>query len=187
MKTVVLLAMHGAPPRDFPKEKLVEFFDLHFRLEAMAGTGRAPMEKRLQELERELREWPRTAENDPFHAASMELARLLAQESGSEVLVGFNEFCRPDLDEAFAKAVAGGAEHITVVTPMMTPGGEHAEEDHPGGHQAGQGAVARRAHRVPLAVRPGGGRRIPGRPDRARRAGAMSRARRPVAGASRGR
>lgn len=131
MKKVVVLAAHGAPPRDFPKEKLVEFFGLHFRLEAMAGPGRPPAEKRFRELERELRDWPRTAENDPFFAASMELARLLAQESGREVVVGFNEFCRPDLDEAFEKAVAGGAGHIVVVTPMMTPGGEHAERDIP--------------------------------------------------------
>ena len=131
MKKLILLAMHGAPPRDFPKDKLSEFFGLHFRLEAMAGPGRAPMEKRLRELDREMRNWPRTAGNDPFYAASMELARLLALKSGKEVVAGFNEFCRPDLDEAFAKAMAGGAEHITVVTPMMTPGGEHAEEDIP--------------------------------------------------------
>ncbi len=131
MKAVILLAMHGAPPRDFPKDKLAEFFGLHFRLEPMAGPARAPIEKRFRELDREMRDWPRTVNNDPFFAASMELARLLGEMAGKEVLVGFNEFCRPDLDEAFAAAVAGGAGHIIVVTPMMTPGGEHAEQDIP--------------------------------------------------------
>jgi sirohydrochlorin cobaltochelatase len=131
MKTVILLAAHGAPPKDFPKDRLVEFFGLHFRLEAMKGPGRAPMEARLRELAREMLDWPRTPQNDPFHAATTELARLLAERTGKEVLVGFNEFCRPDLDEAFGMAIEGGAGHIVVVTPMMTPGGEHAEEDIP--------------------------------------------------------
>jgi sirohydrochlorin cobaltochelatase len=131
MKTVILLAAHGAPPKDFPKDRLVEFFGLHFRLEAISGPGRAPMEARFKELDREMLDWPRTPQNDPFHAATTELGRLLAEKTGKEVVVGFNEFCRPDLDGAFEKAVAGGAGHIIVVTPMMTPGGEHAEQDIP--------------------------------------------------------
>lgn len=131
MKRVIVLAAHGAPPKDFPNDKLVEFFGLHFRLESMQGPGRAPMEARFRELDMEMRSWPRTAENDPFFAATMELARLLGDKTGKEVVVGFNEFCRPDLDDAFEKAVSGGAGHIVVVTPMMTPGGEHSEEDIP--------------------------------------------------------
>ena len=145
MKRVIVLAAHGAPPKDFPKDKLAEFFGLHFRLETMAGPGRAAMEKRFRELDREMRRWPRTAENDPFFGATMELARLLGQKTGLEVEVGFNEFCRPDLDEAFAKAVEGGAERMTVVTPMMTPGGEHAEEDIPA-------AIRRARERAPAVL-----------------------------------
>jgi sirohydrochlorin cobaltochelatase len=78
-----------------------------------------------------MRTWPRTAENDPFHAASQELAAQLSQETGCDVIVGYNEFCAPSLDEALDQAAARGAERIIVVTPMMTPGGEHAEEDIP--------------------------------------------------------
>jgi sirohydrochlorin cobaltochelatase len=55
------------------------------------------------------------------------LAAQLAQARGLEVLVGFNEFCAPSLDEAFAQAVAQGAQRVVVITPMMTRGGEHAE------------------------------------------------------------
>jgi sirohydrochlorin cobaltochelatase len=76
-----------------------------------------------------MRGWPRTPANDPFYAASRELAQALSCETGVEVLVGFNEFCAPDLEEALGEAAAGGAESVIVVTPMMTRGGEHAEID----------------------------------------------------------
>jgi sirohydrochlorin cobaltochelatase len=45
------------------------------------------------------------------------------------VIVGLNEFCAPSLEEAFDQAVLYGAGTIVVATPMMTPGGEHAEVD----------------------------------------------------------
>ena len=70
--------------------------------------------------------------NDPFYAASQRLAAQLGQVTGTEVIVGFNEFCTPDLDEALDQAAARGAERVVVVTPMMTTGGEHAEADIPG-------------------------------------------------------
>ena len=47
------------------------------------------------------------------------------------MIVGFNEFCAPSLEETLDQAVLCGADRIVVVTPMMTPGGEHAEERHP--------------------------------------------------------
>lgn len=142
MKIVLLLAMHGAPPRDYPKEKLVDFFGLHYRVAAMKGPGGAAMEKRLDELDSELRKWPRTGENDPFYASSLRLAELLKERTGRDVVLGFNEFCEPDLDDAFGEAVRKGAQRILVVTPMMTPGGEHAEEDIPA-------AVRRARERAP--------------------------------------
>ena len=46
--------------------------------------------------------------------------------------MGFNEFCAPTLDEALDAAASQGVERVVVVTPMMTRGGEHAEEDIPG-------------------------------------------------------
>ena len=45
--------------------------------------------------------------------------------------MGYNEFCAPSLDRALDQAAAREAEQVIVVTPMMTPGGEHAEEDIP--------------------------------------------------------
>jgi len=126
MKTVIVLAMHGALPQDFPRAELGEFFALHARHEAHDPT--VPLE-RYTALENKLRCWPRSPENDPFYAASYALAQAIAQESGLDVVVGFNEFCAPDLPEALALAVKGGAERVVVATAMLTRGGEHAERE----------------------------------------------------------
>lgn len=130
MKTILVLAMHGSPPKDFPRQELGEFFGLHGGLEHAEGPGRQAMESRHDELHAKMRAWPRTAQNDPFWAASLELAQELAEVTGLEVLVGFGEFCRPSLDEALDQAAAK-SDKTVVVTPMMTRGGEHAEQDIP--------------------------------------------------------
>jgi sirohydrochlorin cobaltochelatase len=143
VKTVVLLAMHGVPPRDFSPPELAEFFGLHARREA-GGHGMAPtLMQCYQDLEKRLRAWPRTPANDPFHAASMGLAARLSRDTGLETIVGFNEFCGPSLDEALESAAARGAGRVIVITPMLTQGGEHAERDIP--EAIGR---ARRAHPV---------------------------------------
>ncbi len=78
-----------------------------------------------------MRRWPRTAENDPFYAASLSLAGHIQNESGMETRVCFNEFCAPTLEEVVKEAVEEGFQRIVVVTPMMTRGGEHAEVEIP--------------------------------------------------------
>jgi sirohydrochlorin cobaltochelatase len=123
--------MHGAPPSDFPRQEVAELFALHGRLEHAAGPERTAMERRYDELHAKMRAWPRTAQNDRFWAASMEMAQALSQETGHTVVVGFNEFCAPSLDEALDEAAIQGTERIVVLTPMMTRGGEHAEADIP--------------------------------------------------------
>ncbi|MGD0159943.1 MAG: CbiX/SirB N-terminal domain-containing protein [Candidatus Bathyarchaeia archaeon] len=82
--------------------------------------------------------WPRTAQNDPFHAGSQVLSAQLGEVTGHEVILGFNEFCAPTLDDALGQAIARGAEKVIVVTPMMTRGGEHAEVDIPAAVKAAQ-------------------------------------------------
>jgi len=129
MDTVIVLAMHGAPPNDFPRQELGEFFGLHERIARVGETQRPVLRERLAELDRMIRDWPRTAQNDPFFAGSRELADALARASGLPVRVGFNEFCSPSLEQALDDAAQGDAERIVVVTPMMTRGGEHAEHD----------------------------------------------------------
>lgn len=133
METSVVLAMHGAPPQDFPKRKLGEFFSLHMQLEwgVVGEKKRHALERRCAALEEEICSWPRTEQNDPFYAASHRLAEQLSLHTGCDVTVGFNEFCAPSVGDALDRAVAQGAESVIVVTPMMTPGGEHAEIDIP--------------------------------------------------------
>lgn len=130
-KAVIVLAMHGAPPADFPKPELTEFMGLHGQLGHGKAEENETIRLRFKELEAKMRAWPRTVQNDPFYAGSQELARHLRRETGLEVIVGFNEFCAPALDEAFDQAAKRGAEKIIVMTPMMTRGGEHSAKDIP--------------------------------------------------------
>ena len=131
MKTVIILAMHGMSPKDFPRNEVVELNNLHNKLELESGAERESLEKRRRELDLKVRQWPRNAINDPYHAASQSLGRHLARASENDVIVGFNEYCAPSLDECFDMAVSKGAEQVIVVTPMMTRGGSHSETDIP--------------------------------------------------------
>jgi len=131
VKTVIVLAMHGMPPADFPGEELAEFFRLQSIIEAGKGGGQKPMQDRYAFLDKKIRNWLRNKHNDPFKAASRDLATHLSQESGCEVIVGYNEFCAPTIDEALQCAADRNANKIIVATPMMTRGGKHAEKDIP--------------------------------------------------------
>ena len=130
MKTVIVLAMHGAPPNQVSQREVVELVGLHQALEHVPAFVRAALERRYRHLDAKIRAWPRTVHNDPFWAGSQELAEQLRSATGSEVIVGFNEFCAPTLDAALDQA-AQQAEQVIVVTPMMTRGGEHSEIEIP--------------------------------------------------------
>jgi sirohydrochlorin cobaltochelatase len=131
MKAVIVLAMHGAPPNDVPQRQVIELVGLHAGLEHAPGWARAVLQRRYITLDSRIRAWPRTAQNDPFWAGSQELARDLRAVTGYEVIVGYNEFCAPSLDEALDQAAALKAEKVIVITPMMTRGGEHSEVEIP--------------------------------------------------------
>ncbi len=131
MKTALVLTMHGAPPRDFPRHELGEFFILHMQMENSPRSLDDSQRERYGELNHRMRSWPRTAANDPFFASSQEMARRLSAETGLETLVCFNEFCDPSLSDAVRAAVSAGAQRIVVVTPMMTGGGDHSEIEIP--------------------------------------------------------
>jgi len=127
MKTTILLVMHGIPPSDFPDDERNEFFGLSGRLRHARGEELDILLARQKLLETKMRTWPRTMENDPFHAASLELTGHLSEISGDKVIVAFNEFCAPDVETALKLAINDGSERVVVVSTMMTKGGGHAE------------------------------------------------------------
>lgn len=131
MKTAIVLAMHGVPPEGYPIDEITEIFRLHSQLEHMPVSKDHPMSRRYIELDYKIRSYPRTNENDPYWASAHRLAEKLREETGIEVQVGFNEFCNPTIDDAIGQLVSTGLRKIIVVTPMMTPGGEHSEVDIP--------------------------------------------------------
>ena len=137
VKTIIVLAMHGAPPNNVPSLAVIELVGLHEGLEHAPGLVRKLLEPRYRKLDARMRARPRTAQNDHFWAGSQELAEHLQIASGIEVIVGFNEFCAPRLDEALNQAAAQAAR-VIVVTPMMTRGGEHAEVEIPAAIQQAQ-------------------------------------------------
>ena len=131
MKTIILLAMHGSPPNDFPKPELAEFFGLKARLESGGGMKNEAVEERYNLLNEKISSWPRTAQNDPFWAGSHQLAENLNKATSMQVLVAFNDFCSPSLEQGLEKAISLGAEKVIVITTMMTKGGEHSEIEIP--------------------------------------------------------
>ncbi len=131
MSIAVILAMHGIPPKDFPSEETMELFSLHHRLGHASGQERAVLQKRHDELEEKMLRWPRTPGNDPFFYASQEIAQKIENILGKKVIVGFNEFCSPTVEEAIDEAVSHSVEKVIILTPMMTRGGDHSERDIP--------------------------------------------------------
>jgi sirohydrochlorin cobaltochelatase len=129
MKTIVVLAMHGTLPRDLPREVGKEFFAVRSRLQQASEPERAALLQRFRELDSQMRHWPRTPDNDPYHAASQAIAVQLSRATGYDVIAAFNEFCAPSLEEAADQAVTRGAQRVIVITPMLTRGGDHAEKE----------------------------------------------------------
>ncbi len=129
-EVVVVLAMHGTPPKDFPKKERKELFELRALLKHAVTPEQATID-RHDALDQKMRMWPRTPENDTFYTGSMELGEALSRQSGFHVIVGFNEFCDPDLDQAIVEAVGMTKGKVVVTTPMMTRGGGHSKGDIP--------------------------------------------------------
>lgn len=124
----VILVGHGGVPRDFPRALITELKGLEGQRKARGG----PASTREIELETQVRCWPRTATTDPYQAGIESLAAQLRPAlAGARLLVAYNEFCAPTLDEATATLVADGVRRIVVMPSMLTPGGVHSEVDIP--------------------------------------------------------
>lgn len=121
--------MHGMPPSDIPREILSEWRNLHSEMEGAPAQELDQL--RYLALDRQIRSWPRDVQNDPYFFASHRIAKHLKEQSQYEVIVAFNEFSAPTLEEGFDIASRMGVKKVVVITPMMTRGGSHSERDIP--------------------------------------------------------
>ena len=131
---LILLVMHGMSPKDFPATEKKEYMRLRsqFDYSHLAVPTEPSIERaRFDDLERKIRQWPRTPENDPFYFSAQTIAQELSRISDKPVLVGFNEFCAPDVLEVFDQAAKLNPKIIYIITPMLTSGGFHSEVEIP--------------------------------------------------------
>jgi sirohydrochlorin ferrochelatase len=97
--TAVVLVAHGDTPRGFVPDAGL-----------MKEVGRD-----LAVFSKTLLEWPRTGENDPHHSGSVVLlTRLREMFWPMPAEIGYLEFARPSVDDAFDRLVAAGAKRVIV-------------------------------------------------------------------------
>ena len=124
----VLLVGHGAIPTDYPRELVTKLKTLEARRRA-SGTEPTPEE---MDLDRRIRQWPRTSHTDPYQAGFEALAtHLSACLHAERFAIAYNEFCAPTVEEALQAMIEDGIMTITVVPSMLTPGGSHSEIEIP--------------------------------------------------------
>ncbi len=127
-KRGVILVGHGGIPKDYPYDQVMKLK----RLEAQRrSSGTAPTAEEA-ELDRRIRRWPRTGDNDPYQSGLEALAaRLKPLLDGSLFCIAYNEYCAPTLEEAVEDLLNQGVRQITVISSMLTPGGFHADIEIP--------------------------------------------------------
>lgn len=125
---VVVLVGHGAPARDCPPELVARLKGLEGRRRA---SGAQPSDEE-RALDEQVRRWPRTDATDPYRAGLLGLAARLRPLLGDdELVVAYNEFCAPTLEEVVRERAARGVRSFLVVPSMLTPGGVHSEVEIP--------------------------------------------------------
>jgi sirohydrochlorin cobaltochelatase len=124
-----ILIGHGGIASDTPREFVAELKQLE---SARRQRGETVMCEREAELDSTVRRWPRTAMNDPYKAGLEAVAGALRKRLGDvRLVVAYNEFCAPSIDEAIDGLVNDGMAKITLVTTMITPGGSHSGQEIP--------------------------------------------------------
>ncbi len=127
-KKGIILVGHGGIPKDYPGDLVSKLK----RLEAQRRAAGQPMSAEELELDTKIRTWPRTPESDPYQAGLEALgAQMKPMVNGAFFSLAYNEFCGPTLQEAVEDLIKQGAQSITVVSTMFTPGGSHSEYEIP--------------------------------------------------------
>ena len=129
-KEAVVLIGHGGTATDTPKASVGELKRLEAERQARRELVMSPREAELDKL---VREWPRTPETDPYKYGFEEIARALAPKlGGRKLVVAYNEFCAPSVEDAIKSLVNEGYGKISLISTMFTRGGIHAECEIPG-------------------------------------------------------
>ena len=129
-KEAVVLIGHGGTASDIPRAMIAELKRLEGERQARREAEMSPREA---ELDKKVREWPRTPETDPYKFGVEEIAAALAPKLGGRRLVSaYNEFCAPSVEDAIEGLVKEGFTKISLVSTMFTRGGIHAECEIPG-------------------------------------------------------
>jgi len=129
-KEAVVLIGHGGTASDTPKAMVGELKRLEGERQARRETV---MSAREAELDKIVREWPRTPATDAYKYGVEEIAVALAPKLGGRKLVAaYNEFCAPSVEDAIDRLVKEGFTRISLISTMFTRGGIHAECEIPG-------------------------------------------------------
>jgi len=124
----VVLVGHGGLPSDCPGELISKLM----RLESQRRKNNLPPSDEELEIDGVVRNWPRTAETDPYQAGLEAVAKNLQSNLDKAHLeIAYNEFCAPTLQEAVQSLVEKGFSEITIISTMFTPGGSHSEVEIP--------------------------------------------------------
>lgn len=130
IKEAVILIGHGSAATDTPRPLVAELKRLEGERQARRESV---MGAREAELDKQVREWPRTPQNDAYKAGVEEIARALEPKLGGRKLVtAYNEFCAPSVEDALDDLVREGFTRISLISTMYTRGGIHAECEIPG-------------------------------------------------------
>jgi len=126
----VVLIGHGSAATDTPRALVAELK----RLEGERIARRElKMSAREAEVDRQVRGWPRTAQNDFYKLGLEEIAKALAPKlGGRRLVVAYNEFCAPSIEDAIDELVKEGFTRVRLISTMFTRGGLHAECEIPG-------------------------------------------------------
>jgi len=127
VKTIIVIAAHGAPATDCPRRTIGMFMALESMPRLVKRSGF--LQRLKDSLDQRIRCWPRTPANDPYREGVKALAGRLAAHTGCEVISGYLEFCAPDIGSCIDEAVGRGAGRVIVATTMTTRGGEHSETE----------------------------------------------------------
>lgn len=129
-KEAVVLIGHGGTASDIPRPIIAELKRLEGERQARRELTMSPREA---ELDKKVREWPRTPETDPYKFGVEEIAAALAPKlGGRKLVVAYNEFCAPSVEDAIEGLVKEGFTRISLISTMFTRGGIHAECEIPG-------------------------------------------------------